>query len=386
MTLRIRKTIFSRLALTSAIAMGSVCWTSSASALDFPSLPSLSSLSGNYYGGAGFGGSSIEPQVSASGFTVTDASDGGAQLFLGRDLSTRVSVEGYYSDLGAATLSSAESGSGRIDYSTIGASALFYLLGFGGVESLANRTGISLYARLGGGKVNNTGLGIDFTREKEWNFSSGFGVEYNMRNGFGFRGEVHNFDSDARVVSLNLVKRFRVKSNGNRGPVFLDKADEPLLGAAHGARDRSDAFGKDSDGDGVNDRDDLCNTTDEDATVDDYGCDFTGVIDGVTFTTASADMTQAGTEALDKIITRLKENDEVKISIQAHTDNRGTAANNMELSRKRAETVVRYLVDIGSIDLGRMSAIGYGESRPRQSNRTEEGRLANRRVEIKIVK
>ena len=71
--------------------------------------------------------------------------------------------------------------------------------------------------------------------------------------------------------------------------------------------------------------------------------------------------------------------------MQSHTDNRGKAASNMELSRQRAVTVVRYLSDVGGISLSRMEAVGYGESRPLQSNRTEQGRAANRRVEIEII-
>ena len=57
----------------------------------------------------------------------------------------------------------------------------------------------------------------------------------------------------------------------------------------------------------------------------------------------------------------------------------------MALSRKRAESVVRYLVESGGIDLKRISAIGYGESRPLKTNQTAEGRTANRRVEIKVT-
>lgn len=387
MAVQYQKSISSKLALAATLVLAA-CWTSSASALDFPSLPSFPSigLSGKYYGGAGLGGSEIDPQVNESGFTVTDTSDGGAQLFLGRDLTTRISIEGYYSNLGTATLSSEEAGSGRIDYSTIGASALFYLLGGGGVDSLANRTGLNIYARLGVGKVNNDGLGIEFNREKEWNWSGGFGAEYNMRSGFGLRTEIHNFDTDARVVSLNLVKRFSVKKSANRFPVFVDRADELAATSQRAPAKKSALINKDSDGDGVNDRDDLCDTTANGASVDDNGCDFTGVLEGVTFTSGSAKMAQEGRQALDKIVTRLGKNDEVKISVQAHTDNRGAAAANMALSRERAETVVRYLVDNGGIDLERITATGFGESRPLESNSTAAGRQANRRVEIKIAK
>ena len=380
MTLRIRKTLSSNLALAT---LATACWSTSALALDFPSI----GLSGNYYGGVGYGGSDIEPRVNESGYTVTDSNDSGTQLFFGRDLSARLSVEGYYSDMGAASLASDDGPSGRIGYSAIGVSGLLYLLGGGGVDSLANRSGLNIYTRLGGGRLNNDGLGIEFNRKNDWHWSAGFGAEYNLSNGFGIRGEVHNFDSDARVVSLNIVKRFRIKKDDGSLPMILERADglKPASDEDNASAKKLNGSGIDADGDGVNDRDDLCDATAKGAAVDSNGCDFTGVLEGVTFATGSADLTQDGSEALDKVIQQLKENDEVRISIQAHTDNRGPAADNMELSRKRAETVVRYLKDIGGVDLGRMSAIGYGESRPVQSNSTEAGRLANRRVEIKIV-
>ncbi len=397
MFLRFRKTFASRLAIVCPLVLSAVCWAPGASALEFPKLklPSISLpsvgfngkyLSGNYYGGAGFGGSSLEPQLTQSGYTATDNGDGGAQLFFGRDLTTRISIEGYYSDLGQVSLSSEDAPPGRIDYSTIGASALVYLLGSGGIDSLADRRGLNLYARVGAGWVNNQGLGIEFDRANDFALSGGFGAEFNLRNGFGLRSEVHTFDTDARVVSFNIVKRFRVQNNGGRLPVILDKADTPLLKSDKDVAAKKNAalLRKDSDDDGINDRDDLCDSSEEGAKVDDYGCDFSGVIEGVTFNTASANLTSASRTALNKVVTQLKHNRDVNITVEAHTDNRGSASKNMALSRARAESVVSYLVNRGKIDVERITATGFGESRPIKSNQTQAGRLANRRVEIKV--
>ncbi len=391
MTLRNRKSFSSNLALAGTVAIAATFWAPTASALDFD-------VNGNYYGGVGFGSSGIEPVVNESGYSVTDSSDGGIQLFLGRDISRRMSVEGYFSDMGAAQLSNGVDG-GRVNYSAIGASGLLYLIGAGGADALASRRGFNIYARVGFGRLSNEGSGIPFNRVNDWHVSSGLGAEYNLKNGLGVRAEFHNFDSDARVVTLNIVKRFSFK--GSKAIPLMESMDEKpeaSFTVAEGAADseRVDAekmsakkpgvAAKDSDDDGVNDKDDLCDSTAEGVSVDASGCAFTGVLEGVNFTTASADLTQQATKALDKVIVELKKNAKVKVSVQAHTDNRGPAADNMDLSRKRAETVVRYLVDVGDIDLGRMSAIGFGESRPRKSNRTPEGRKANRRVEIKTVK
>lgn len=385
MTPRIRKSLCSNIAIAGTLAMA-VSWAPAAGALDFPSL-SFPSLTGNYYGGVGFGGSNIEPRVNESGFTVTDNTDGGVQLFLGRDLSARFTVEAYYSDLGAATLSNDDI-TGRIEYSTFGASGLFYLLGGGGVDSLASRSGFNLYGRLGFGNLDNTGRGIEFDRLNAFNISTGLGAEYNLKNGFGLRAEFQNFDSDARVVSFNVVKRFRVQKRSGALPFISDKVDVALPVSSNDvkAKKKTRLAKKDRDNDGVYDADDSCKSTPKGATVDANGCDFSGVVDGVTFASGSSKLAREATVSLDSVITVLKKNPEVNVSIEAHTDNRGAAAGNMSLSRKRAESVVRYLAEAGEVDIERMSAIGYGESRPRKSNHTAAGRLANRRVEIKTVR
>ena len=70
--------------------------------------------------------------------------------------------------------------------------------------------------------------------------------------------------------------------------------------------------------------------------------------------------------------------------IEGHSDNVGTAEHNMELSQRRAESVVNYLVENFGIDRSRLSAKGYGFSRPVADNATEEGKQKNRRIEAII--
>jgi outer membrane protein OmpA-like peptidoglycan-associated protein len=71
------------------------------------------------------------------------------------------------------------------------------------------------------------------------------------------------------------------------------------------------------------------------------------------------------------------------ISVEGHTDNVGDDAYNQRLSEQRAYSVKDYLVGEG-VPSSRVSSIGYGESRPKQTNTTPEGRQLNRRVEIHI--
>ena len=89
-------------------------------------------------------------------------------------------------------------------------------------------------------------------------------------------------------------------------------------------------------------------------------------------------------EALDQLgAVLVRENRNIFIEIQGHTDATGTEEYNYELGLKRAESVRRHLSDSG-IPLHRMSVISYGESKPVADNGTREGRRANRRVVFRI--
>ncbi len=87
---------------------------------------------------------------------------------------------------------------------------------------------------------------------------------------------------------------------------------------------------------------------------------------------------------LDGVVDALKSNPAIHLRIEGHTDNVGSDAANLTLSRKRAEAVEAYLVRKG-VSPGRLTAVGFGSSRPIAPNDTEEGRNANRRVEFNVV-
>jgi outer membrane protein OmpA-like peptidoglycan-associated protein len=88
---------------------------------------------------------------------------------------------------------------------------------------------------------------------------------------------------------------------------------------------------------------------------------------------------------LNKLLHILRENPGMQIQIVGHTDNIGRDAYNKYLSRKRAKSVVLFLMENG-ISAGRLRYFGEGESKPVASNATEEGRFQNRRVEIVVLK
>jgi OOP family OmpA-OmpF porin len=84
---------------------------------------------------------------------------------------------------------------------------------------------------------------------------------------------------------------------------------------------------------------------------------------------------------LDDVANVMQQNPGMRLELQGHTDSIGTEAYNMGLSRRRANAVRDYLVRQG-ISTGRLSAVGYGETRPVATNATPEGRQQNRRVEL----
>ncbi|HUN56268.1 MAG TPA: OmpA family protein [Smithella sp.] len=89
-------------------------------------------------------------------------------------------------------------------------------------------------------------------------------------------------------------------------------------------------------------------------------------------------------DGLKKVADSMKENPGTKAILKGHTDNVGSKAYNLRLSKVRANSVKLYLVKEFGINKSRIATFGYGFSKPVADNSTEEGRQKNRRVEIYI--
>jgi len=103
---------------------------------------------------------------------------------------------------------------------------------------------------------------------------------------------------------------------------------------------------------------------------------------GIFFDTGSATITPASDAAIAEIATLLRENAAMRLHIVGHTDTEGTLDFNMDLSRRRAEAVMQTLVSKHTIAAARLQASGVGYLAPVASNRTDDGRAKNRRVEL----
>lgn len=88
---------------------------------------------------------------------------------------------------------------------------------------------------------------------------------------------------------------------------------------------------------------------------------------------------------LDEVAKVMKSRPQIKVRIEGHTDDQGKELYNLNLSKRRAASVMTYLVKTGGIEASRLTSVGLGESMPLVPGTTEEARAANRRVEFHII-
>ena len=105
---------------------------------------------------------------------------------------------------------------------------------------------------------------------------------------------------------------------------------------------------------------------------------------GVRFATNKSSLTPESMQTLDKLVGVFQEYPQTNVVVDGHTDSSGDDEYNMQLSKKRAQTVVDYLASHG-IERNRFTVAWHGENTPIADNSTAEGRARNRRVELGIV-
>ncbi len=137
----------------------------------------------------------------------------------------------------------------------------------------------------------------------------------------------------------------------------------------------------DSDGDGVPDNLDKCPGTPKGARVDKNGC---WVLEHVLFDFDKYNIKPQFFNLLDEVASIFHQNPDLRVIVEGHTDNIGTAKYNMKLSIRRANAVRDYLVKKG-VAKDKMKVEGFGFSRPVATNETDEGRALNRRVQFTPV-
>jgi outer membrane protein OmpA-like peptidoglycan-associated protein len=183
--------------------------------------------------------------------------------------------------------------------------------------------------------------------------------------------------------------------NDNDGiPDVRDKCpDQPE--DKDGFQDEDGCPDPDNDNDGIPDAKDKCPNEPEtkNGYKDDDGCPdelppaikkFTGVIEGIHFKSGRALILPGSYALLDRAVGVLKDYPDVRLEISGHTDSRGKADHNRDLSQLRADAVKTYFISRG-IDANRLTSIGYGADRPVDTNSTDAGRARNRRTEFRLL-
>ena len=205
-------------------------------------------------------------------------------------------------------------------------------------------------------------------------------------------------------------------TDGDGIPDYLDKCPDTRAGEAVG----SNGCPMDADGDGVPDSIDKCPGTPKGVKVDEFGCpldrdndgvpdyldkcpDVAGIaankgcpeikaatkkifahaLQGIQFESGKDVIKKSSNSILNEVVKVMNENPSYNLDINGHTDSKGAATMNLDLSQRRAEAVMNYLTKQG-VEASRLKATGYGQTIPVATNSTAVGRALNRRVEFKV--
>lgn len=346
-------------------------------------------------------------------------------LGLGYQFNSPWAVEFTYLNADSKTLS----GGADVDVDQLRLDALYHL---------ASREGLTPYLAAGVGSTDfSSPTNLDNTQ-----LNAGGGIKYAINDQVSLRGdfrllkdtEDHHLDN---LTTLGVQFTFGNKASKQeeavaqpvavvaeepveQAPVDTDgdgvvDANDQCLSTPKGAAVYANGCELDGDNDGVVDRLDQCLTTPNGASVDAKGCALDGDKDGVadykdqclntapgakvneqgchetlsSTKTVSLDVQFANnSDAVDakyfpqieEVATFLKEYPETSVVIEGHTDDRGSAAYNQQLSEKRATAIANVLIQEFAIAEERVDAIGYGESQPKVDNDTAANRNINRRV------
>ena len=311
-----------------------------------------------------------------SGFSVPsmkdDNSDLGYKLFAGYQFGKHFSLEGGYFDLGkfgyTATTLPAGTLTGSLKLKGINLDAVF---------SLPFTEKFSAFARIGANyadvKDAFTGTGAVIVRDpnpsqRSVNYKFGVGLQYDFTRSFGLRAELERYrikdavqnNSDIDLASIGVLFRF-----GRHAPAPVQQAPEPVAVAA--VAPAQEPIAAPAPVVAPEKTEQYCTLLDIEFDVD------------------SNELQREDKEKFAVIGTFLKKYPATTAVIEGHADNVGTDEHNMQLSKERAESVVSYLVDTMHIERSRLSAVGFGSSRPVADNATDEGKRRNRRIDAVVT-
>jgi len=313
-----------------------------------------------------------------AGFTTTsithDDRDTGFKIFGGYQFNRYFAFEGGYFDLGKFGYQAA-----TVPVGTLNGKIKLKGVNFDAVLNLPMTEKFSVFARVGANyaeaKDTFTGTGavnviLPDPKKSGTNYKFGGGLQYDFTKSFGMRAEVERYrindavgnKGDIDLASVGLLFRF-----GRKAPVYTPPppppAPEPVAAVPVPLAPEP-----------------VLVIVPVPARTEQY-C----TILDIQFEIDQDEMQREEKEKLAVVGTFLTKYPDTTAVIEGHTDNVGTSDHNMSLSQRRAESVVTYLVDTLHIERSRLSAVGYGDTRPLADNRTEEGKRANRRINAVVA-
>ena len=251
------------------------------------------------------------------------------------------------------------------------------------VPYVAGGAGVAVYDLNQGGVKKKYDLILNAGGGLKYFLTSYMALRGDARYVCEFRGS-HIFNNLLYSAGLTFEFGWAGKEVVITAPVSEDKCPSGPAGC-----EKKNWCLRDSDGDGVPDCLDKCPDTPKGTKVDANGCPpvvepGTFIFRNILFDFDKANINPVSFPILDEVVEYLKDNPDVKMEIQGHTDGKGTAEYNIRLSEKRADSVKKYLVEKG-ISADRLETKGFGLSKPIVPNDTDENRARNRRVEFKRI-
>lgn len=325
----------------------------------------IRSLEDSWYVGGAIGSTVLKPTAS-SGYSVSDDSDVSTKVYAGVDITNKLGLEAFWSNLGKAKITGPNSGS--VEYTAIGINAVYNAPVYWG--------GLHPFGKLGVAKINTTAKGmVKVKQENQFSSFVGIGAEYDLTENVKIRSEYEYFTEDVNQVSigLNWAPHSRLPYEKTSAVEVTNTVPEALPNKVSVPTKPKPVV-----------------VIPKPVPIVKEVTKFVNVIDrtlasGSTFTSASYHLTNRGKAELDSLMLQMnnKRIEIQQILIEGHTDNVGSSRSNYYLSEQRARSVANYLVSKG-IKQAVINVVGYGEDKPIANNKTAGGRAKNRRVKLVV--